>query len=272
MATAFQALHLADVRFSVRRLRKSPGFALTAILTLALGIGAVTSVFSAVNAVLLKPFAFREPGRLIILREVVEEMRAQYPAVPFNYMHYLRIKKDSKTLQDAAIFKNHGVSVSTGGDHPRIIGSMLVSPNFFSVLGVQPVIGRGFTQEEATEGHSSVIVLSWEGWQELFNGDPSVVGRTLRMGGEANTVIGVLPRDFRFPDIAMAPGMPANLSNVEATRTNAIFQPLVPDSNALSSDVFDYNFTVIARVRSGVKIDQVRAELDGLQKAHTLTA
>src|SRR5271154_6785110 len=115
----FQAFRPADIRFSIRQLRKSPGFALTAILTLALGIGAVTSVFSVVNAVLLKPFAFRDPGQLVVLREVVEEMRAQYPAVPFNYVHYLRLKKDSKTLQDMAIFQNHGVSVSTSGDHPR---------------------------------------------------------------------------------------------------------------------------------------------------------
>jgi predicted permease len=267
-----RAFRFSDIRFSIRQLRKSPGFALTAILTLALGIGAVTSVFSAVNAVLLKPFAFREPGRLVILREVVEEMRAEYPAVPFNYMHYLRIKKDSKTLQDAAIFKNHGVSVSTGSDHPRIIEAMLVSPNFFSVLGVQPVIGRDFTPEEATAGHSSVIVLSWEGWQELFNGDPGVVGRTLRMGGEANTVIGVLPPDFRFPDVAMAPGIPSNMSVDEATRANAIFHPLVPDSEALTSDVFEHNYLVMARLRPGVNIERVRAELGGLQKAHTLTA
>jgi len=272
MATPFQALHLADVRFSVRRLRKSPGFALTAILTLALGIGAVTSVFSVVNAVLLKPFAFRDPGQLVVLREVVEEMRAQYPAVPFNYMHYLRLKKDAKTLQDMAIFQNHGVSVSTGGDHPRIIGAMMVSPNFFSVLGVQPAVGRGFTPEEATAGHSSVIVLSWKGWQELFNGDPGVIGRTLRMGGEPKTVIGVLPQNFRFPDIAMAPGMPANLNTVEHSLANMIFEPLVPSPEWLQDDVFDYNHLVLARLRPGVKIDQVRAELGGLQKAHTFTA
>ena len=101
-----RVLHFSDILFSIRQLRKSPGFALTAILTLALGIGAVTSVFSVVNAVLLKPFAFREPGRLVVLREVVEEMRAQYPAVPFNYRHYLRLKKNSKSLQDAAIFQD----------------------------------------------------------------------------------------------------------------------------------------------------------------------
>jgi predicted permease len=271
MATTI-APRLGDIRFSIRQLRKSPGFALTAILTLALGIGAVASVFSVVNAVLLKPFAYREPGRLVVMREVVEEMRAQYPAIPFNYLHYLRLKKDSKTLQDAAVFQAHGVSVSTGGDHPHIIGAVLVSPNFFSVLGVQPVMGRDFTAEEATKGHSSVIVLTWNGWQELFSGDPNVIGRTLRMGGEANTVIGVLPRDFSFPDIAMAPGIPSNVSSAEATRTDTIFHPLEPDPDALKNDIFDYNFLVIGRLRPGVNIEQVRAELDGLQKAHTLAA
>jgi predicted permease len=262
---------LKDIRFTIRQLRKSPGFAFTAILTLALGIAAVTSVFSVVNAVLLKPFAFRDPGKLVILREVVEEMRAQYPALPFNYLHYLRLRKDSKTIEDAAIFQTHGVSVSTAGDHPRIIGAMSVSPNFFSVLGVQPAIGRDFTPEEATKGHSSVILLSWNGWQELFNSDPGVVGRTLSMGGEVSTVIGVLPRNFRFPDVAMAPGMSSNVSNPELATANTIFHPLVPDNDALKNDVFDYNYSVVARLRPGANVDQARAELGGLQKAHSLS-
>jgi predicted permease len=261
-----------DIRFSTRQLRKSPGFALTAILTLALGIGAVASIFSVVNAVLLKPFAYRDPGRLVVMREVVEEMRDQYPAVPFNYLHYLRLKKDSKTLQDATVFENKGVSVSTNGDHPNIIGAVSVSPNFFQVLGVQPILGRDFTPEEATKGRSNVVVLAWDGWQELFNGDPNVIGKTLRMGGDANTVIGVLPRDFRFPDIAPAPNMPSSTSSAQAVRANIIFYPLIPYPDALKSDVFDYNFSVIARLRPGVTINQARAELDGLQKAHALTA
>jgi predicted permease len=261
-----------DIRFSIRQLRKSPGFSLTAILTLALGIGAVASVFSVVNAVLLKPFAYRDPSRLVVMREVVEEMRDQYPAVPCNYLHYLRLKKNSKTLQDATVFENKGVSVSTNGDHPNIIGAVSVSPNFFQVLGVQPILGRDFTPEEATKGRSNVVVLAWDGWQELFNGDPNVIGKTLRMGGDANTVIGVLPRDFRFPDIAPAPNMPSSTSSAQAVRANIIFYPLIPYPDALKSDVFDYNFSVIARLRPGVTINQARAELDGLQKAHALTA
>jgi len=261
-----------DIRFSIRQLRKSPGFTLTAILTLALGIGAVASVFSVVNAVLLKPFAYHDPGRLVVMREVVEEMRDQYPALPFNYLHYLRLKKDSKTIEDATVFQNHGVSVSTNDDHPHIIGAVSVSPNFFHVLGVQPILGRDFTPEEATKGRNNVVVLSWNGWQELFSGDPNVIGKTLRMGGEANTVIGVLPRDFRFPDIAMAPGMPSSVSNAAPARANNIFHPLIPYPGALTSDTFDYNFSVIGRLRPGVTISQARAELDRLQKAHALTA
>src|SRR5271170_2553260 len=270
MATAFQALHLADVRFSIRRLRKSPGFAFTAILTLALGIGAVASVFSVVNAVLLRPFAFGDPGKLVVMREVVEEMRAQYPAVPFNYLHYLRVQKESKTIQDAAIFQDHGVSVSSGEDHPHIIGAVAVSPNFFHVLDVHPLLGRDFTHEEATKGRSSVVMLSWNGWQQFFNGDPNVIGRTLRMGGDANTVIGVLPRDFRFPEIAMAPGMPVNMAG--APRVNEIFRPLVADESDLKDDVYDFNFSVIARLRPGVSIAQARAEIGGMQNAHSLAA
>jgi predicted permease len=260
-----------DIRFSIRQLRKSPGFALTAILTLALGIGAVASVFSVVNAVLLKPFAYRDPGRLVVMREVVEEMRDQYPAVPFNYLHYLRLRNDSKTLQDATVFQNRGVSVSTNDDHPQIIGAVSVSPNFFHVLGVQPVLGRDFTLQEATKGHSNVVVLAWDGWQELFNGDPNVIGKTLRMGGEANTVIGILPRGFRFPDVAPAPNMPSSVSSAQAAQANTIFYPLIPYPGALTSDIFDYNFSVIGRLRPGVTMNQVRAELDGLQKAHALT-
>ena len=113
-----------DLRFAFRQLRKSPGFALTTILTLALGIGAVTSVFSVVDAVLLKPFAFRDPDRLVVMREAVKLPDGQTFVEPDNYRHYLRLVKRAKTLEDAAIFENPGESVSPTGDRPHIVGAV----------------------------------------------------------------------------------------------------------------------------------------------------
>src|SRR5580698_1387330 len=195
-----------DLRFAVRQLRKSPGFALTAILTLALGIGSATSVYSVVDAVLLKPFAFRDPDRLVVMREVIEDpSRGERSATPDNYRHFMRLKKDAATMEDAAIFEQIGISVSTTGDHPRVEGAIVTSPNLFHLLGVQPILGRGFADSDARKGSDNVVVLSYAGWQEFFAGDPGAIGRTLHVGGDPATVIGVLPAAMRFPQIALAP-------------------------------------------------------------------
>src|SRR5580692_10754679 len=195
-----------DIRYAVRQLRKSPGFALTAILTLALGIGSATSVFSVVDAVLLKPFAFRDPDRLVVMREVIEDpSRGERSATPDNYRHFMRLKKDAATVEDAAIFEQIGISVSTTGDHPRVEGAIVTSPNLFHLLGVQPILGRGFVDSDARKGSDNVVVLSYAGWEEFFAGDPAAIGKTLHVGGDPATVIGVLPAAMRVPQIALAP-------------------------------------------------------------------
>jgi predicted permease len=255
------------IRYSIRQLRKSPGFALTAILTLALGIGAVTSVFSVVNTVLLKPFAFRDLDRLVVMREGSPSQQ-----LPDNYRHYLRLKKTSKTLADAAIFQNHGMSVSPDGNHPHIVGAIAASPNILRVFGVQPIMGRDFVDSDAVKGAEDVVILTWDGWQTLFNGDPNVIGQTLRNGGEPNTVIGVLPQGVKFPDIAFA----SNIGTQPAASGGApeilIFHPLVPRDEDLQADAWDYNYKVVARLKPGVTVAQAQAELEGLQKAYTLSA
>jgi putative ABC transport system permease protein len=263
---------LQNFRFSIRQLRKAPGFAFTAILTLALGIGAAASIFSVVNTVLLKPFAFRDPSRLVVMREVVEEIRKQEPAVPDNYLHYLRLKKDSKTLEDAAIFQDHGASVSPDGDHPHIVDSIAASPNFFRVLGVEPMLGRDFVAKDAEKGANDVVILSYEGWKTLMNGDPDVIGKTLRMDGKPNTIIGVLPPGVRFPEIAMAPDMPSQASVATSGMQTMIFDPLVPSADDLKNDAYNYNFQVIARLKPDVTLAEARAELGGLQHAYALSA
>lgn len=261
---------MTSLKFTLRQLRKSPGFSLTAILTLALGIGAAASIFSVVNAVLLKPFALRDPGRLVVMREVVDELKTMSPVVPDNYLHYLRLKKDSKTLEDAALFQVQGASISMSGDHPQIVGSILATPNFFHVLGVQTMMGRDFTAKDAEKGASDVVILSYRGWKTLMNGDPGVIGRTLKNGGHPNIVIGVLPPGVLIPAIDMAPGMEDHRSG--HTKEAMIFEPLTENDVNLKDDVYDYNYRVIARLKAGVALQQASAELDGLQHAYALSA
>jgi predicted permease len=257
-----------DVRYATRQLRKSPGFALTAILTLALGIGAATSVFSVVDAVLLKPFAFRDPDRLVIMREAEDEARSHRLSIPDNYRHFVRLKKAATTLEDAAIFHQAGLSVSPSGEHPRIVGAVMASPNLFRLLGVQPILGRGFADSDAQKGGDSIVVLSYEGWQTFFAGDPKVIGQTLRIGGQPTTVIGVLPPSLRFPQIALAP----KIAFQEAARDALLFQPMVPSEHDLNTDSGNFNYKVIARLKPNVTLSQATAELESLQKAYTLSA
>jgi predicted permease len=257
-----------DIRYAVRQLRRSPGFALTAILTLALGIGAATSVFSVVDAVLLKPFAFRDPDRLVVMREVEDEAHSGRTSIPDNYRHFLRLKKAATTLEDAAIFQQAGLSVSPSGEHPRIVGAVTASPNLFQVLGEQPMLGRGFVDSDGLKGAENVVVLSYEGWQTFFAGDSKVIGQTLRIGGQATTVIGVLPSSLRFPQIALAP----KIAFQEAARDALLFQPMVPSERDLNTDSGNFNYKAIARLKPGVTLSQATAELDGLQKAYTLSA
>jgi predicted permease len=257
-----------DVRFAVRQLRRSPGFTFTAIMTLALGIGAVTSVFSVVHAVLLKPFAFRDPNRLLVLREAVDDAGAERTAIPNNYRHFLRLKNTATTLEDAAIFAQPGVSVSPKGGHPHFVGAVAASPNLLRLLGVQPMLGRGFLDSDAQKGAAEVVVLSYDSWQAFFAGDSKAVGQTLRIDGQPTTVIGVLPPGMRFPQFPLAPKTPFQ----ETARNAQLFEPLVPSERDLKTDMGGFNYKVIARLKPGVTVARASAELDALQKAYTLSA
>jgi hypothetical protein len=215
---------------------------------MALGIGAVTSVFSVVNTVLLKPFAFHDPDRLAVLREVVV-IAGQTSVAPDNYRHYLRLKNDARTIADAAIVHQRGLSVSPNGDRPRIVGGVATSPNLLRVLGVEPMLDRDFVAQDAEKGAAKVVLLSYEGWQTFFQGDPHVVGRTLRIGGEPSIVIGVLPPGMRFPQIALAPKIA--FQEAAGTLETVIFEPLVPSDWDFKQDLGNFNYKVIARLKPG---------------------
>ena len=259
-----------NIRFSVRQLRKSPGFTIVAVATLALGIGAVTSVFSVVNGVLLKPFAFRDPGRLVVVREVEDETRGQFSAIPDNYRHFLRLKQSATTLEDAAIYQQAADSVSSTGDHPHMVGTVESTPNLFRVLGIRPILGRDFADSDAVKGSDNVILLSYEGWQTLFQGSPQVIGQTLRLGLTPRTIIGVLPPGIRFPQIALSPEIP--FQEFGGAHEPMVFGPLVPPASILANDQGSYNYKVIGRLKPAVTLVQARAELDSLQHAYSLSA
>ena len=172
---AFERL-LQDARYAFRQLGRSRGFMLTVVLILALGIAASTAVVSILDSVLLRPYAFRDPGQIVIWREVVQEAAKEYPSVPDNYRHFLYLSSHANTIQEAALLQNASFAVAAGGDHPHIEKGLNVSPNFFSVLGVTPVLGRTFLQEEAEPGRNGVVLIGWAAWQDLFHGDTGVVG------------------------------------------------------------------------------------------------
>ena len=197
------------------------------------------------NSVLLKPFGFRDPGRLVILRETLEELAKLGPTLPDNPKHYLNLRAQSKTLEDAAIFQPHGFSVAVGSDHPQIVNGMEIAPSFFSVLGTLPTLGRAFRPEEATAGHNTVVILTWAAWQRYFQGDPGAIGRTLRVDGGESTVVGVLPMGFSFPHMALIPS-----TQQFGTTPLELFRPLVLDLQQIS-DGGDFNYLVIGRIRPG---------------------
>ena len=252
---------MQDLRFSARTLRKSPGFAITAILTLALGIAAVTAIFSVVDSVLLKPFSFASPDRLVMVREWLPDLESS--PLPDNPNHFLNWQSQTKTFSGLSILNTSNSSISVGTDHPELVSGLRVEPNFFDVLGVHPILGRGFLPIEATKGHEKVVVLSWNAWQRYFHGDPNAIGQTLRDGGDPQTVIGVLPREFSFPPISL---MYTSVSPTAASPYE-LFHPLVIEADQMD-DEGDYNFIVLGRLRTGVSVAQAHTELATFQSAY----
>ena len=254
-----------DGKIALRQLRRAPGFTLVALLILSIAIGASTATFSIVDSVLLRPYAFRDPGQLLVWRETIQEISKRFPSAPDNYRHYLYLKARSATIADAAILQNASFAVEAGNDHPQMVRGLRVSPNFFSVLGVSPVAGRTFLPQEAQEGGQDKILIAYSAWRRFFAGDPGAIGHTLRVEGRPVIVVGVLPKEFEFPHVNEMPGgvPPGDVSPYE------IFQPFVPTDEEAAADGSDWGSLVIARLKPGVTIKQAESELDGLLKAYS---
>src|SRR2546423_9761283 len=184
---------LTDFRFALRMLMKSRGFTVVAVITLALGIGATTAIFSCVNGVLRRALPFPHPEQLVVLAESSRESARMGVSFP----NFLDWRAQQTVFSQMAARLPMGGVIAGEGEPQRVIGRA-VTANFFQTLEVQPALGRFFTAAEDRPNGAQVIVLSYRLWQRHFGGDPNIIGRTIRFNGGSSTVIGVGPRDFDF--------------------------------------------------------------------------
>src|SRR5687767_13438626 len=226
-----------DVRYSVRMLLKHPGFALIAVFTISLGIGANTAIFSIVNAVLLRPFPYQQPEQLVMVGERTSTGRSSvsYP----NFVDW----RDQNDVFDAVsvIRSNENYNLTGAGEPERLIGR-LVSSGFFSLLGTKPVLGRDFVSEDDRAGATPSVILSHAFWTRKFSNDPGVVGRQITLNNQAYTVVGVAPADFQF-------GLDADVS-----------VPIGLSAQRFSARGADPGVGVVARLKPNVSLQQAETE------------
>jgi putative ABC transport system permease protein len=237
---------LKDLRFGFRMMTRSPGVTLVAILTIALGIGANTAIFSIVNAVLLRPLPFPESSRLVRIGE-------SHPAFTANltYASFLDLGEQTESLEHIAASRFWSENL-TDGSEPLQVSSMPVSAQFFPALGVSPIIGRTFLPEEDQPGRDNVVVISNGLWQRRYGADPSLIGKTIKVSGVERTVIGVMPPGFQA---FLFPGQ------------YDLWTPLVP-RGSLRDNRRSHLLAVVARLKPGATMAQARAELAVF--AHTI--
>jgi putative ABC transport system permease protein len=231
---------LKDIRYALRGLRKRPGFTFITLITLALGIGANTAIFSVVNAVLLKPLAFKDPDRLVIVWE--DAAFAGFPRntpAPANYIDW---KNQNRSFEDMAALAGTSFNL-TGDGEPERVAAHSVNFNFFPLLGVQPIRGRSFSADEDKPGSNKVALLSYELWQTRYGGATDILNRSIELNGSKYTVIGVMPAGFQFLD-----------------KEVRLWVPLALEPDELVNRGGHY-LQVVARLKPGVSIAQAQSDM-----------
>src|SRR4051812_22846931 len=189
---------LQDIRFALRQLRRSPGVTIAAVLALALGIGATTAIFSVLDRVVLRPLPYPDPDRLSMVWEVNDSKGLSHERIsPVNFGDYRAL---THVFDDAAAWWYPALTLTETGREPLRVSAIETTPNFFAVLGVQPVLGAGFPAGPLYSPGSFMAVISHRLWRERFNSDPAIVGKTIALNGPPFTVVGVMPPGFQFPN------------------------------------------------------------------------
>jgi putative ABC transport system permease protein len=235
-----------NLRYAVRALWNSPGFTLVVVLTLALGIGANTAIFSVVYSALLHPLPYRDPGKLFHLGESRSQSDNSANGAQASYPDYLDWKGTAKSIQSFAGYSGDAFTLSANGE-PKSTFAAQVTPSFFSTLGVKPALGRDFLEGEMREDGPPVTILTDAFWRTEFGADPKVIGRVIHLDGKPATIVGVLPRDFEFAPARSVPlWVPIHQSGDPITRRSLRW------------------LSVFGRLAPGVSPDQARAEMQSI--------
>ncbi|KAA6459054.1 ABC transporter permease [Acidobacteria bacterium AB60] len=256
---------MQDVRYAVRQLLRAPGFTVVTVLTLALGIGATTAIFTLVYDVMLRPLPFAQADRLVAIEEKVAEWSHIYPTLPVNANHFEFWMRNNRSLEALAVMQQGSVPLGANG-RPQKVGVLWATPGIFSVLQAQPALGRAFTEAEAQEGHEHVAVLMDSVWREQFGADPGIVGKTIRLNGFPSTVVGVMPRSFHMPSVQTL----ASIGERNHVLPIDVILPQAFTKDQLAEDMGDFNYFGLGRLRAGVSVAAAAADLDALE--HTIEA
>lgn len=240
---------IQDLRYALRQLRKNPGFTAVAVITLALGIGASTAIFSAVDTVLLRPLPYREPERLVVVTESLPAMSADEIGVSAS--EYIDYRDRNHSFSQVASYETAGFNL-TGEGRPLRVNAAQISASALPLLGVSPELGRGFTEEENRYGSGHVVILSHFLWQNQYGGDRNILGKSVKLDEQSYTVIGVMPPSFHFP----VDGAP--LSEMADLWVPDAFAPgrLAPENR-----LREFGVGLIGRLKSGVTSRQAQQDV-----------
>ena len=233
---------LRDARYAIRQLLKAPGFTVVAVLTLALGIGATTAIFSVVDGVLLRPLPFPKSDELVRVHEVVPQY-GLFSVAPATFLDW---RTQNSVFERIATYSSTSATFTNENGPERVQGA-LVSWDMFQLLGVSPIIGSAFTAAQDQPGADAEIVLSHTAWQQRFGSDPGVVGRTINVSGAPVTILGVMPPDFYFP-----------------SRTAEFWRPIAIDTAKATRG--GHYLGVVARLKPGVTLDRANVEMKGISE------
>ncbi len=246
---------LQDLRHGVRGMRRNPGFTAVAMLSLGIGIGACTAIFSVVNAVILRPMAYDQPDRIFAVREVIPQV-AGNQSIPANPLHAREWREHCPSLAEVGLMRWAG-ALLTGGGEPEMVRGLQVTHNVFRLFGVRPILGRTFLPEEEQEGRHRVVILSETVWRRRFNADPAIVGKRIVLNDENYDVAGIVPGSFQLP---YAGDMEPTAPNVHFEA----FRPLVVNKGQLRP-MGNFNYSAVVRLKPGATERQAAAEMNTVQ-------